>query len=45
MNMEDNSCLFGYKLAALDLVPYSKLCVGHISLNINFMMYLLQLHM
>ena len=32
---EDNSCLFVFfKLSALDLVPYSKPCVGHNSKTI-----------
>ena len=31
---EDNSCLFGFELSALDLVPYSKPCLGHNSLTV-----------
>ena len=30
VNKEDNSCLFGFfEITALDLVPYSKPCLGH----------------
>ena len=33
---EDNSCLFGFfLLTALDLIPYSKPCVGQNSLTIR----------
>ena len=35
MNKEDNSACLVFELSALDLVPYSKLCQGHITLTVR----------